>query len=112
MSMPLVAVLMGGASAEREISLQTGAGVAGALDSLGYRTITLDFDQDFVDAVREKRPDAVFNALHGGAGENGTVQAVLDWLELGYQGSGMRSSAIAMDKWMTKAVMRACELPT
>jgi len=110
--MPLVAVLMGGASAEREISLQTGAGVAGALDALGYRTITLDFDENFVDQIRAKRPDAVFNALHGGAGENGTVQAVLDWLEVGYQGSGMRSSAIAMDKWMTKAVMRASELPT
>ena len=110
--MPLVAVLMGGASAEREISLQTGSGVAQALQTLGYRTFTLDFDRDFVDDVRAKRPDAVFNALHGGAGENGTAQAVMDWMELGYQGSGMRSSAVAMDKWMTKAVMRAADLPT
>jgi D-alanine-D-alanine ligase len=110
--MPLVAVLMGGASAEREISLQTGAGVVKALASLGYPIVTLDFDQHFVDEVRAKRPAAVFNALHGGAGENGTVQAVLDWLEVGYQGSGMRSSAVAMDKGMTKAVMRAAELPT
>ena len=110
--MPLVAVLMGGASAEREISLQTGAGVVDALDALGYGTITLDYDARFVDAVRESRPDAVFNALHGGAGENGTVQAILDWLGIGYQGSGTRASAVAMDKWMTKAVMRAAELPT
>src|ERR1700730_12026737 len=110
--MPLVAVLMGGASAEREISLQTGAGVLHALVSLGYRTVTLDFDQHFIDRVREERPDAVFNALHGGAGENGTVQAMLDWLGVGYQGSGVRASAVALDKWMTKAVMRAAELPT
>src|SRR5579863_1602544 len=110
--MPLVAVLMGGASAERDISLQTGAGVVQALDTLGYRTFSLDFDDDFVDRIRELRPDVVFNALHGGAGENGTVQGVLDWLEIGYQGSGVRASAIAMDKWMTKAVMRAAELPT
>ena len=95
--MPLVAVLMGGASAERDISLQTGAGVAAALDSLGYRTATIDLDSHFVDDVRAKKPDAVFNALHGGAGENGTVQAMLDWMDVGYQGSGMRASAIAMD---------------
>ena len=110
--MPLVAVLMGGASAEREISLQTGAGVARALETLGYRSITFDLDDRFVDEVREHRPDAVFNALHGGAGENGTAQALLDWLGIGYQGSGMRASAVAMDKWMTKAVMRAADLPT
>ena len=112
MSMPLVAVLMGGASAEREISLQTGEGVVNALASLGFRTLTLDLDAGFVDNVRAARPDAVFIALHGGAGENGTVQAILDWLEVGYQGSGMRASAVAMDKALTKAVMRAAELPT
>jgi len=110
--MPHVAVLMGGASAEREISLQTGAGVVAALDSLGYRTTTIDPGDDLVDRLRAAKPDAVFNALHGGAGENGTIQALLDWMELGYQGSGMRASAIAMDKWMTKAVMRASDLPT
>ncbi len=112
MSMPLVAVLMGGASAEREISLQTGAGVVGALESLGFRTQTLDLDDAFVDALRALKPDAVFIALHGGAGENGTVQAILDWLAIGYQGSGMRASAVAMDKALTKAVMRSAELPT
>jgi len=110
--MPHVAVLMGGASAEREISLQTGAGVVAALDSLGYRTTTIDPSDDLVDRLRAAKPDAVFNALHGGAGENGTIQGLLDWMELGYQGSGMRASAVAMDKWMTKAVMRASDLPT
>jgi D-alanine-D-alanine ligase len=103
---------MGGASAEREISLQTGTGVVKALDSLGYRTVTLDFDRTFIDRVRDERPDAIFNALHGGDGENGTVQAILDWLGIPYQGSGVRASAVALDKWMTKAVMRGAELPT
>lgn len=110
--MPHVAVLMGGASAEREISLQTGAGVVAALDSLGYRTTAIDPHDDLVERLRATKPAAVFNALHGGAGENGTVQALLDWMEIGYQGSGMRASAVAIDKWMTKAVMRASDLPT
>lgn len=110
--MPLVAVLMGGNSAEREISLQTGAGVGKALDSLGYRSFTCDFDDRFIDEMRSRKPDVVFNALHGGAGEGGTVQAMLDWLGVQYQGSGVRASAIAMDKWATKAVMRASDLPT
>jgi len=110
--MPHVAVLLGGASAEREISLQTGAGVVAALGSLGYRTTAIDPSDDLVDRLRAAKPDAVFNALHGGAGENGTIQALLDWMELGYQGSGMRASAVAMDKWMTKAVMSALDLPT
>jgi D-alanine-D-alanine ligase len=110
--MPLVAVLMGGASAERDISLQTGAGVQRALDSLGYRTVSLDFDERCVDELRALRPDVVFNALHGGAGEDGTVAAILEWLRLPYQGSGVRASAVAMDKWMSKALMRASDLPT
>jgi D-alanine-D-alanine ligase len=110
--MPLVAVVMGGASAERAISLQTGEGVARALTSLGYPIFELDFDGRFVDRISEKRPAAVFNALHGGAGENGTAQAILDWLEVPYQGSGVRASALAMDKWLTKAVMRDAGLPT
>jgi D-alanine-D-alanine ligase len=111
-SMPLVAVLMGGRSAEREISLQTGAGVCRALDSLGYRSFTLDYDAELADVLRAHKPDAVFNALHGGAGEDGTVQAILDWLEIPYQGSGSRASAVAIDKWLTKAIMRASDLPT
>jgi D-alanine-D-alanine ligase len=110
--MPLVAVLMGGASAEREISLQTGLGVQRALESLGYQTFALDFDDRFVDEMRGRRPAAVFNALHGGAGEDGTVQAMLDWFRIPYQGSGVRASAVALDKWMAKALMRSADLPT
>lgn len=111
MSKPKVAVLAGGRSAEREISLQTAAGVGAALERLGYPHATLDFDARFVAALREIKPDVAFNALHGGAGEDGTVQAILDWLEVPYQGSGPRASAIAMDKWISKAVARAQGIP-
>jgi len=103
---------MGGASAEREISLQTGEGVAAALGSLGYRAVTLDFHEHFIDQLRAKKPDVVFNALHGGAGEDGTIQAILDWIGIPYQGSGVRASSVAMDKWMAKALMRSADLPT
>jgi len=106
-----VAVVMGGDSAEREISLQTGAGVVTALDELLYPTVQLDFDEHLVDALRETRPDVVFNALHGGAGEDGAFAAILDWLHMPYQGSGVRASAIAMDKWITKALARTLDIP-
>ena len=102
---------MGGASAEREISLQTGGNVLQALLRLGYRANEIDFDDGFIAAMRANPPDAIFNALHGGAGENGTVQAILDWLQIPYQGSGVLASAIAMNKWITKAVMRDAGLP-
>ena len=112
MSKPTIAVLLGGNSAEREISLQTGMGVAATLEGLGYITYSLEYDDTFVDRLRERRPDAVFIALHGGPGEDGSVQAILDWMRLPYQGSGVRASAVAMDKEMTKALMRANGIPT
>jgi len=108
---PAVAVLMGGHSAESEISLLTGAGVIQALTSLGYSATRVDHDEGFVDALRRLQPAAVFNALHGGDGEDGTVQAILDWLGIPYQGTGVRASAVAMDKWLTKALLLAEELP-
>ncbi|HME80580.1 MAG TPA: D-alanine--D-alanine ligase [Candidatus Eremiobacteraceae bacterium] len=111
MTRPKIAVVMGGDSAEREISRQTGAGVVAALDELMYPTVQLDFDERLADALREARPDAVFNALHGGTGEDGTLQAILDWLRIPYQGSGVRASAIAMDKWITKALARTLDIP-
>src|ERR1700682_1708722 len=110
--MPKIAVLMGGRSAEREISLQTGAGVLSTLEQLGYSAFAADYDDRFVDHLRERKPDAVFIALHGGAGEDGSVQAVLEWMRIPYQGSGVRASAVAMDKWMPKAIMRAEDIPT
>jgi len=103
---------MGGRSAEREISLQTGAGVLSTLERLGYAAFAADYDDNLVENLRERRPDAVFIALHGGAGEDGSVQAVLEWLRIPYQGSGVRASAVAMDKWVTKALMHAEGIPT
>lgn len=111
MTKPTVAVLMGGKSAEREISLQTGAGVLRALQSLGYPAKQFDYEDGLVDELQHANPGAVFNALHGGAGEDGTVQALLDWMGIGYQGSGVRACAIAMDKWQTKALLVAEGLP-
>lgn len=107
-----VAVVMGGSSAEREISIQTGSGVMRALSSLGYEAQSLDYDARFVDAIREIAPDVVFNALHGPGGEDGHVQALLEYLGIPYTGSGVEASAIAMDKHITKKLLAAEGLPT
>ncbi len=107
-----IAVVMGGSSAEREISIQSGSGVMRALQSLGYDAQSLDFDARFVDAIREIAPDAVFNALHGPGGEDGHVQALLEVLGIPYTGSGVESSALAMDKHLTKKLLAAEGLPT
>ena len=111
MANTIVAVVLGGSSAERDISLQTGAGVIAALTRLGYTTRSTDLDRELIAALSRDQPDAVFNALHGGAGEDGTLQALLDWLDIPYQGSGVRASAAAMDKWLTKAILLAEGLP-
>jgi len=102
---------MGGGSVERDISLLTGDGVMQALRTLDYPATRVDLGDGLVDELRRLRPAAVFNALHGGAGEDGTVQAVLEWLGCGYQGAGVRASAIAMDKWATKSIARSLDLP-
>lgn len=107
-----VAVVMGGSSAEREISIQTGSGVMRALQSLGYDAQSLDYDRRFVDAIREIAPDVVFNALHGPGGEDGHAQAILDYLGIPYTGSGVEASALAMDKHLTKKLVAAEGLPT
>lgn len=111
MASPSIAVVMGGHSAERVISLQTGAGVLRALRALGYDAWSLDYNDSFIDALQHRRPAAVFNALHGGAGEDGTVAALLDWLGIAYQGSGVRACAVAMDKWLSKALMFVEQIP-
>jgi D-alanine-D-alanine ligase len=103
---------MGGSSAEREVSIQSGTGVMRALAALGHDARSLDFDARFVDAIREIAPDVVFNALHGTGGEDGTIQGVLDWLGLPYTGSGVTASALAMDKHLTKKLLAAEGLPT
>ncbi|HEY5349013.1 MAG TPA: D-alanine--D-alanine ligase [Candidatus Lustribacter sp.] len=107
-----VAVVMGGPSAEREVSIDSGQAVMRALAALGHESQSLDFDGRFVDALREIRPDAVFNALHGTGGEDGTIQGVLEWLGIPYTGSDLTSCALAMDKHLTKKLLAAEGLPT
>ena len=107
-----VAVVMGGTSAEREISIKTGSGVMRALQELGYDARSLDYDDRFIDAIREISPDVVFIALHGPGGENGQIQGLLEYLNLPYTGSGVEASAIAMDKHLTKKLCAAEGLPT
>jgi D-alanine-D-alanine ligase len=112
MSKVRVAVVMGGPSAERDVSIESGQAVMRALATLGHAAQSLDFDGRFVDALREIRPDVVFNALHGTGGEDGTVQGVLEWLGIPYTGSDLTSCAIAMDKHLTKKLLAAEGLPT
>ncbi|MBI5231171.1 MAG: D-alanine--D-alanine ligase [Coriobacteriales bacterium] len=108
-----VAVLKGGRSAEREVSLNTGAQVAEALRSDGFGVVEIDAgDADFIEQLRQTGPDVVFIALHGRFGEDGTVQGLLELLDMKYVGSGVLASALAMDKAMSKHVFTQAGLPT
>lgn len=107
-----IAVVMGGASAEREISIRSGSEVARALSSLGYDVHSLDYDERFLDAIRQLKPDLVFIALHGPGGEDGHVQALLEYLSIPYTGSGLEAAALSMDKHLTKKLLAAEGLPT
>ena len=100
-----IAVLMGGWSSEREVSLSSGAGIADALESLGHRVSRIDMDRDVAVRLSELRPDLVFNALHGAPGEDGTVQGMLDLMGIRYTHSGMVTSVIAIDKQLTKQAL-------
>ena len=100
-----VAVLMGGWSAEREVSLNSGAGVADALEGLGHRVTRIDMGRDVAERLAEASPDVVFNALHGTPGEDGTVQGMMDLMGLKYTHSGLETSVIAIDKELTKMVL-------
>lgn len=105
-----VAVLQGGFSSEREVSLATGAQVIEALREAGFEVLPVEVTQDLpalIGALRDAKPDVVFNALHGPFGEDGCIQGVLDWLRLPYTHSGVRASAMAMDKHAAKAVFAA-----
>ncbi|MGD9865328.1 MAG: D-alanine--D-alanine ligase [Pseudodonghicola sp.] len=108
---PLVAVLMGGPSAEREVSLSSGRECAAALRGEGYGVVELDAGPDLSERLRDLSPDVVFNALHGRWGEDGCVQGMLEWLRLPYTHSGVLASALAMDKERSKQVYRAAGLP-
>ncbi len=97
-----VAVLMGGWSSERPVSLMSGNGVADALESRGHKVTRIDMDRDVAARLADARPDVVFNALHGTPGEDGTVQGMMDLMGLKYTHSGLATSVIAIDKELTK----------
>ncbi len=107
-----IVVLMGGRSSEREVSLRTGRAVAKALRELGHEVIEMDLSEDLPCKLMEVKPDKVFIALHGPYGEDGRVQGLLDILGIPYTGSGVLGSALAMDKDITKRLLRAEGLPT
>ncbi|WP_082730956.1 MULTISPECIES: D-alanine--D-alanine ligase [unclassified Sphingomonas] len=112
MTAPLhIAVLMGGWSAEREVSLMSGAGIAEALEQLGHRVTRIDMDRHVALRLSEARPDLVFNALHGTPGEDGSVQGMLDLMGLRYTHSGMVTSVIAIDKVLTKQALVPFGIP-
>ena len=101
-----VVVLLGGWSAEREVSLTSGRGIADALRGNGWSRVTeLDMDRNVAQRLHELRPDVVFNALHGTPGEDGTVQGMLDLMGIRYTHSGVETSVIAIDKELTKMVL-------
>lgn len=110
--MARVAVLLGGLSPERSVSLSTGAGCLAALARLGHETLPIDpAEADWIDRLRAASPDAVFNVLHGEWGEDGRVQGVLEYLRLPYTHSGVTASALAMDKAKARAIFAAAGLP-
>ncbi|MGA9766207.1 MAG: D-alanine--D-alanine ligase, partial [Rhodomicrobium sp.] len=106
-----VAVLMGGWSAEREVSLNSGAACANALEGAGYRVTSIDVDRDVAAKLAALRPDACFNALHGKGGEDGCIQGILETLQIPYTHSGVLASALAMDKARAKIAFKAAGVP-
>ena len=109
---PKVTVILGGPSAEREVSLSSGRECAAALREAGYDgVVELDADQNLAERLAASRPDVVFNALHGRWGEDGCVQGILEWLKIPYTHSGVLASALAMDKTKTKEVYAANGVP-
>ena len=108
---PTVAVLMGGPSAAREVSLVSGRECANALRDAGFNVVEVDAGLDVAARLQDIKPDVVFNALHGKWGEDGCVQGILEWLGIPYTHSGVLASALAMDKERSKAVFRSAGLP-
>lgn len=106
-----VAVLMGGWSAEREVSLNSGAAVAAALQGEGYRVTKIDADRGLAARLAEVKPDVCFNALHGKFGEDGCVQGILECMAIPYTHSGVLASSLAMHKELAKTVMKASGVP-
>lgn len=109
---PTVAVLLGGPSAEREVSLSSGRACAAALrEHGGYNVVEVDAGRDLCAILTDLKPDAILNCLHGRWGEDGCVQGLLEWMGVPYSHSGVLSSALAMDKQRSKDVYRSAGLP-
>jgi len=106
-----VAVLMGGWSHEREVSLSSGKACAKALDDAGFQVNMIDVQPNIIEQLAEARPDVVFNALHGKWGEDGKIQAILETLKIPYTHSGVLASALAMDKQLCKAALSKVKMP-
>jgi D-alanine-D-alanine ligase len=107
-----VAILKGGSSLERGVSLRSAARVEDAVAALGHEPLAIDVGQDLVARLRDERPDVVFIALHGPGGEDGTVQELLEILDLPYTGPGVAACALCMDKVAAKHEMRTAGIPT
>ncbi len=107
-----VGVLYGGTSSEREISLKSGQAVSGALTSAGINTVPIDLGENPINQLQAANIDRAFIVLHGPGGEDGKIQAVLEFLGIPYTGSGVQSSALAMDKLKSKYIWQAIGLPT
>lgn len=106
-----VAVLMGGFSSERPVSLSSGKACADALEAIGYRVSRIDVDRSLATVLDDLKPDIVFNALHGPFGEDGKVQGILEYCALPYTHSGVLASALAMNKLQAKRVASAVGIP-
>lgn len=106
-----IGVLMGGSSAEREISLKTGRSICDALKRRGYTVIPIEVDASLPHQIRAKKISVAFLALHGPGGEDGTVQGMLEVMKMPYTGSGVCASALGMDKGLTRVVLQAAKVP-
>ena len=107
-----IGVLMGGQSAERDISLRSGAAVADSLKRQGYRVTCIDASPQVGEELRREQIELAFVALHGPGGEDGAIQGLLEVMEIPYTGSGIAASAVGMNKVLTKAILKASGLPT
>ncbi len=107
-----IAVLAGGLSNERDVSLASGEAVLSALERLGHNAYLIDVGRDLPQKLAEQKPDLAFVALHGEYGEDGCVQGLLELVDIPYTGSGVTASAVAMDKPLSKMIAKQCDVPT
>src|SRR6186713_1564096 len=111
MSREHVAVLMGGFSSERPVSLSSGKACADALEGEGFKVTRIDVERAISEKLSAVKPDVVFNALHGPFGEDGTIQGILEYLGIPYTHSGVLGSALAMNKQLAKKIAKAAGIP-